>query len=269
MTYNEYLRAKNHVYLGLLGGGPRLVRRRMQVLDALPCNEFLRTHSYAIAHPHTENCRVSKNGYELTAAACFKRGDDIRYLVSAELMQSSVEDFDQEMQRRTLEILEDQKKKDEGQSNNIRSSTVVWSSFEFVKAGTDFDFTIKLNDVTDAQIGLFLHSLNRFAHKHFGGQSRNGLGRFALNDVMLVGDGVEIENIFNNNELVTTNEGIAPFMAAWDDAVATVSAAELEELLRGESKEEKVAKQAEKDAKAAASKAQKLAAKAALVLAKA
>ena len=269
VSYAEYKRAMNHPYLGLVGGGPKMIKRNMQVFDVLPCNEFLRDQQFSIAHPHEENCRLAKNGYELTAVACFKRGDDIRSMLNVDQMEAMIENFDDEMRDRAEEMLKDKKGKEEGLKNTVRSSTVTWSSFEFIKPGADFDFTIKLNKNTDAQIGLFLLSLENFAQKHIGGQARNGLGRFTLNDVMLVGSGIEIKDVFNNNKLVKTHPSIEKYLKAWDAAAAAMTSEELEEILKHESKEEKQAKNAEKQAKLDAIKATRAAEKAAAAQAKA
>jgi CRISPR type IV-associated protein Csf2 len=256
LTYKEYIDSAKHPYAGLLGGGPRLLRRRMQVLDALPVMQTLRDGGYTVKHPSGSGRNVD-NPSALTSAACFRRGDDVSALLDVDRMSDVVTEFEAQFNARQALIIEDQAKKDADEKGS-RNSTKTWSAFEFVMPGVDFDFTINLVDVTDAQIGLFLLSLDGLVKGRIGGQSRNGLGRIALKDVVIskvsqTGKTVS-DTIFNNNSLITSNEEVAGYLAAWSDAAKEMSAADLDAMMKPpviESDEEKTAKAEAKAAKKA------------------
>ncbi|OLP04485.1 type IV CRISPR-associated protein Csf2 [Rhodoferax antarcticus] len=281
LTFAEYKDSSNHPLIGLLGGGPRMLRRRMQVLDALPVMQVLREGGYSVAHPNSTGRET--NASNITYGTAFKRGDDISSLLDVDRMADTVEDFENAFFARQKLILEDKAKKDaddaakkepktvepddknkELEEKSSRYSTKAWSAFEFVAPGVDFDFTINLVDVTDAQIGLFLLALNGLSKTHLGGQSRNGLGRFKFNDVIIVdktnGDNNASEPIFNNNDLMSNHEAIAAYIAAWKTATEGITASKMDEIMRppvGESDDEKKAKADAKAAKAAEKKAGK------------
>ena len=263
MTFAEYQENSLHPYVGLFGGGPRMLRRRMQVFDALPVVGALRDGGFTIAHPNKSG--HSTNGSGITFGAAFRRGDDISALLDADRMEATVEDFEAQFQARQALIFEDQKKKD-AEEKGSRYSTKAWSAFEFIAPGVDFDFTIQLNGVTDAQIGLFLLALDGLAKEPFGGQSRNGLGRIRLQDVVIAEnkeDGLVVSDpIFNANSLIKSNSVVDGYLAAWVEASKSVTAERLDAIMKPpvvDSEEEVLAKAEAKLAKAAEKKAAKAA----------
>lgn len=261
LTYQEYQAASNDPYLGLFGGGPNMVTRRMQVFNALPANAELRDAGYSISHPVHEAIAELKG---MSSAACFKRGDDIRQMLDVDRMVDNIENFEETFNQRQQEILADLRSKADGLDGD-RNSTITWTAIEFVNPGVDFDLTFQLKDVTPAQVGLFLESLERFAQEAIGGQVRNGFGRITLNDVQI---GVQNKDtrqfnysktsVFNNNSLVREGEAKA-YLNAWKDAIEHISAAKLMELVKGTMDEKLAEKKAEKKAKAADLKAKQVA----------
>jgi CRISPR type IV-associated protein Csf2 len=261
LSYAEYLETSAHPFVGLFGGGPRMLRRRMRVFDALPVVESLRSGGFTIAHPNGFGKATS--GGNLTNGAAFRRGDDVSALLDVDRMTDTVEDFEAQHQARQLLIFEDQKAKD-AEEKGSRHSTKAWSAFEFVYPGVDFDFTIELVGVTDAQIGLFLLALDGLVKESIGGMSRNGLGRIQLNDVVIAEMKSEnssvTDTVFNNNSLVKSHADVAVYLDAWASASTEISAERLDAIMKPpvlDSEEEKLAKAAEKLVKAAAKKAEK------------
>ena len=258
-TLAEYRASSTHPLVGLLGGGPRMFPRRLRVLDALPVMSALREAGFSINHPNNSGRESSSN---LTSAACFRKCDDISALLDVDLMESTIENFEEAFEARQLLILQDKKDKDNGEKGN-RTSTKAWSAFEFVNPGVDFDFTLEMTNVTDAQIGLLLESLDQFAKTLIGGQTRNGLGRIKLQDVVLAdstGDtSFDGTSIFNNNSLIRSHRDVVPFLSAWNDAKVTITGADLDAMFKlpVDSEDEKKAKALEKAAKAEAKKAAK------------
>lgn len=248
LTYAEYTESAAHPYVGLFGGGPRLLRRRIQVLDALPVMDVLRAGNYTIPHPNGTGRNSNIQG--LTQAACFKRGDDVSALLDVERMEDSVDQFQQAFIARQAQILEDKSAKDNDLEGS-RYSTKTWSAFEFINPGVDFDFTINLKGVSDEQIGLFLMTLEKYANSCIGGQSRNGLGRIKLQDVVLVekqitGETLVTDAVFDNNSLNMGNPMVAAYQAAWVEASKSITAAQLDELMKPPAEKEKAPKASKK-----------------------
>lgn len=246
LTYAEHLETSLHPFVGLFGGGPRMLRRRMRVLDALPVVEALRSGGFTIAHPNGSG--KAMKGTNLTYGAAFRRGDDVSALLDVERMAATVQDFEAQHHARQLLIFEDQKAKD-AEEKGSRHSTKAWSAFEFVAPGVDFDFTIELVNVTEAQIGLFLLALDGLAKESIGGMSRNGLGRIKLNDVAISevvnGSVIVTDTVFNNNSLIAANSDVAGYLDAWASAAKEVSAERLDAIMKPpvvDSDEEKAAK---------------------------
>lgn len=258
LTFAEYKESASHPFVGLFGGGPRLLPRRMQVLDALPVMEELRSGGFAVRHPTPGGVGHVTDGSQLTSAAAFRRCDDVSDLLDADRMAATVEDFEEKFRARQALIFEDQKKKDADEKGS-RNSTKAWSAFEFVRPGVDFDFTINLKGVTPAQIGLFLLALEAFANESLGGQSRNGLGRICLKDVVisevLDSNTTLSDPVFNENKLIRSHPDVAGYLQAWMDAAKDLTAEGLDAMLKPpEVDEAKVAAKAARDAEKAAKK---------------
>ena len=233
MTFTEYQESSLHPYVGLFGGGPRMMRRRMQVFDALPVSEALRDGGFTVAHPNRSG-HASK-GTGITFGVTFRRGDDISALLDVDRMAATVDDFEAQFQARQALIFEDQKKKD-AEEKGSRHSTKAWSAYECIAPGVDFDFTINLNGVTDAQIGLFLLALDGLAKEQLGGQSRNGLGKFKFQDVVISEnkeDGMQVtDTIFNRNSLIKSHAAVAGYVAAWVEASQSISGERLDAMMK-------------------------------------
>lgn len=265
LTYAEYQESAEHPLIGLFGGGPRMLRRRAQMLDVLPVMTGLREGGYTVEHPGASHAGRPTNNQGITYGACFKRGDDISDLLDVDRMAASVKDFEAAFLARQALVFEDKKSKDED-AQGKRYSTKAWSSFEFIAPGVDFDFTVNLNNVTDAQIGLFLLSLDGLSKELIGGQTRNGLGRIKLQDVVIVDktSGQVSDPIFNNNCLIKDSPVASGYLAAWSEAAKEITAERLDEIMKPVvviTDEEKQAKAEAKAAAAALKKASKAAAK--------
>ncbi|MDO8728576.1 MAG: type IV CRISPR-associated protein Csf2 [bacterium] len=254
LTFAEYKEVSSHPYVGLFGGGPRMLRRRMRVLDAVPVMDSLRSSGFSVGHPRGVGKATS--GMNISRGAAFRRGDDVSALLDVDRMEGVVTDFEVQFNARQRLIIEDQLAKD-AEEKGSRNSTKAWSAFEFVDPGVDFDFTVELTDVTDAQIGLFLLSLDGLAKTSIGGQTRNGLGRIRLNDVAIAintGDNVDVtDTIFNNNSLIKADPSIAVYLNAWKIAASELSGERLDAIMKPPviaTDEEKAAKAVDKERKA-------------------
>lgn len=231
VTFSEYRKARAHPYVGLLGGGPRMMRRHVRFFNAVPYNDLTAPMFSRTKHPNfDETIHSSPNDTrKLTQCWIMNRNDDLRELVNISQAESVIEDFTSKVTARQQAIVAASTTKAEG---DPRLSTRSFSAFEFVVPGVYFPLCFEL-DVTDAQMGLFLASLDSFcATERIGGHARNGLGLFSLTDVVVTDDaGVLMgTNLFNNSRLVKENSFAAPYLQAWASAAQDIEADELEAL---------------------------------------
>lgn len=219
LLYSEYVKARQHPYLGLFGGGPRMIRRAFRAANAMPGLQSLREalHIPHIGQPMPEVRR-------LTQVAIFRRNDDLADLVNLSQAAQTLKDFESSIKVYQTAVLEGGKKDGGG-----RASSFTFSSLEFVTPGTAFDLSFDfLDDLTDAQMGLFLLSMDRFAEQDLlGGYTRNGFGRFVIDALHLDG-----EAIFRDGRLDRQHVTTQSLVQAWHDAAAQMRVEELEYLFR-------------------------------------
>ena len=235
MGYGEYVKAKAHPYLGLFGGGPRMMRKGFATYNALPALHWVREF---LSVPHAGgDVMPDIPASRLTKILFFRHNDDLAELVNLSQADGAVNNVEELLAAYHAALLEDRKNE-----RKNRVSCFAFSSIEVVLPGTSFDVVFDLrDDLTEAQVGLFLLTLDRFAQTDtLGGWGRNGFGRFVF-DRMDAGD----ESLFVNGKLNRANSWVLRKIAAWEDAAGALSAAELEQLLRaGEASREKKAKKA-------------------------
>ena len=243
VTFDEYRETRAHPYIGLFGGGPRMMRRYVRAFNAVPYMTVTRFMFERIRHPFLDDMahQTLSEPFRLFQYWISNRNDDVQELVNVSRMAASIENFEEEIIKRQALILSSKSK--DGEGNNSRYSTRSWSAFEFVVPGVVFPVSFEL-DVTDAQLALFLFALDAFTQKErLGGHVRNGLGQFSFDDVVLVEEsGNKITDIFNNSALVMDHEFIKGLSQAWVDASASLNADDLNRLFSLPVPEDKAAK---------------------------
>lgn len=258
LSYAEYKEARQHPYFGLLGGGPKMIRRSLRVSPLVPmvvdaARVGMLQHPNALDHV-TDAKRIE-------GVWAFRRNDDLRDLAKVELMESSIGDFEavyEERQQMVFKEQEEARRKREKQKNGetanssdkaqVKSSTFTYSAVEFVYPNVPFELTFELDVDGPAQLGLFLAALDSFASKErLGGHSRNGFGRFILEDAKFTQEddfAMESEpvDIFNDGRLNRDVEVVSEALAAWEDSKAGLDAESLDAFAQSSRKAKKAAK---------------------------
>lgn len=262
VKFEEYREVRQHPFIGLYGGGPRMMRRNVRVHNLVPITE-------ATEFMHQGNSRHPSFGgpadISLTYAVpkkvrmvqkfAFVRNDDLLKFVDFAMQEKVISDFEKNMTDRQQKILSDKTAK-ENDEKGSRFSTRIFSAYEYVIPGIAFPMTFEL-DVTDEQLGLFMLALDRYAaNERIGGAVRNGFGQFSMENVVLVDaeTGEVHDGIFSCGRLNRSNENVIPFLKAWDTATQSLSAERLNYLMRPPVEK---ATDEEKKEKAAAKKAAK------------
>ncbi len=234
VLFSEYREARKHPYIGLFGGGPRMMRRNVRCFNAVPYMDSTAFMAGRTKHPFLDEAvhKAAPDARRLTQFWIQNRNDDLRELVNISQAQATIKDFDQEINARQQAILADSKANSEGAESTSRHSTRSFSSFEFVVPGVYFPLCFEL-DVTPAQMGLFLVALDSFAAtERLGGHARNGLGHFSLTDVLIADDKGAIlsEKVFSDSRLDQANAFVQPFLQAWGTEAKAISGADLDRL---------------------------------------
>lgn len=233
VLFTEYREAREHPYVGLLGGGPRMMRRFVRAMNAVPYMDATAFMFGRNKHPHLDEAvhKSAQDARRLTQFWILNRNDDLRELVNVGQAQDTIQDFTEEINKRQQAILADSKSNADGDGSS-RHSTRSFSSFEFVVPGVYFPISFDLN-VSDAQLGLFLLGLDSFAAtERMGGHVRNGLGQFSLSDVVLTDDANTIvaDNLFANSRLRLDEPLIQHALKAWGTAAELLNAQDLDRL---------------------------------------
>lgn len=233
VLFSEYEESRANVYLGLFGGGPRMVRRNVRLFNAVPFNDTTVGMFGRTQHPFMDEAihKAPSDSRKLVQSWIMNRNDDLRELVNVDLAAATVRDFSKEIAERQAAILASSAKDARGEGDP-RHSTRSFTALEFVVPGVYFPICFEL-EVTDAQLGLFLVALDSFAKtERIGGHGRNGFGAFSLTDVCATDfDGNMLAtDLFNKSALNAENAFVQPLLNAWAEAAQGIEGAVLDRL---------------------------------------
>lgn len=248
ITYDEYVRATNHPFLGLFGGGPRMIKRKARTFPLIAlCDEsralLMRNRvPYDMLYDGWEQILIaympSNPARNLTMIWTYRRNDDLRDLVGISTAADTIENFEAAFAERQAAVIEDFRRgREKGEGG--KTTVFTFQAMEFILPGVAFPFIAVLDDVTDAQAGLWFRGLERFCQNEtIGGWSRNGFGVFSFENGRV--------SVLDNGELVETH-AYSPSNAAdpsaedsyrtrtvsaWLDAAETITAEEINQLMR-------------------------------------
>lgn len=255
IMFEEYREVRGHPYIGLFGGGPRMMRRNLRGYNAIPYTPETRFMFDRIGHPMFDERThaTSQDLRRLRQIWVFTRNDDLRSLTNIAQAARSVEDFETSIRDRQASILIDRHSKESGvaEQSNRNSTKTIWA-MEFVIPGVVFPLTFDL-EVNEAQLGLFLLALDSFAKsERIGANVRNGMGQFALNEVLIAdcNGAILSSGFFNNSRLLQDYHGIQDYLIAWTNARNKITGADLNRLFDprvDESKAQKTSKKAKSE----------------------
>ena len=238
--FAEIMEARAHPYIGLFGGGPRMMRRYLRVHNAVPYTEVTKFMFDRLRHPKLDDETHMTKATWLTQNWLLNRNDDLIDLVNLAQQQASIENYVEAIQQRQSAVV-DGKAKDEQEKTTAggakRESTRSFTAIEFVVPGVIFPIRMEL-DVTQAQLGLFLKTLGRFVEtERIGGFVRNGFGLFSLDDVHLVDvsetdESKRLHKVMDNNKLITTSDFMKQVLGEWETAAKELNADDLNRLFK-------------------------------------
>ncbi|WP_420213419.1 type IV CRISPR-associated protein Csf2 (plasmid) [Burkholderia aenigmatica] len=248
VTIEEVLRARENVYMGLFGGGTRILRSRFRVADLLPIIGST-IESGAVPAEYGEESDTTwlpkdfsgsapLRGDQLLIVQHLLRVDDVmrvlrpdeleKYVESA---QSVVEAYQGDLLQKRVQRGDDKKKAQNKEiaAKDVQKKSDVGNmmSIQAIAAGTPMYFQLDFSDdVSDAHVGLMLLSIRALVREQgLGGWVRTGLGQFGAR-LRLDRDG-ESFPIFDTDVAgadAALSESVGRYVTAAQDALATLSA---------------------------------------------
>lgn len=251
LSVEEALRARDNVYMGLFGGGARLLRSRYRTNDLIPViADTVALGSVPAVYADTsetnwlpQGYNGPAKGYELVETFQVLRVDDVMRVMRPDDMLRYIEDAPAAVAARQALAIEQrtQRKADKAavKAGDLKAAEVSGKrdignimSFQAIRAGTPLYCLVDFSDdVNDAHVGLMLLALRDLVREQaLGGWIRAGLGRFNA-DLKLTRNGLPLDLFKSgmNGAQAELSEQVAPYVEAALEALAKLSAAEMKE----------------------------------------
>lgn len=203
MTVGEALRAADNVYMGLFGGGARLLRSRFSVSDlmpvlqetidigAVPARFGASDDENFLPIRRTATDEVAMQGWQLVQTIQVLRVDDLQRVLRPEEIAAYIENAAEvvaKIQGKNLESRSARKaSKASAAAGEIKKSDIAGKKetgnimmFQSILAGTPMYMLVNIDDdASDAHVGMLLLCLQSLVREQkLGGWCRAGLGRF-------------------------------------------------------------------------------------------
>lgn len=254
-TVGEVLRARDNVYMGLFGGGARVLKSRYRVADLWPIiaalvelgtvpkafGEAEGSHLVPMVyHASGEEPKPASGSDLIEIVTAFKLDDVYDVARPAEILQyvenglESVAAYQGGMAEMDAKRKEDKAKAKAGEIGKSeiagKKSLKNMLTYQAIKAGTPLYFDLDFaDDASDAHIGLMLMSLELLVREQaLGGWIRAGLGKYTA-DLTLTREGVQYP-VFAQVQAAadaTLSDVVKPFIAAASEALKAISAEEM------------------------------------------
>lgn len=193
-TYDEYRAVRQHPFLGLFGGGPRLIEGRLSVDSAWPITPVTLPYVGALEE-------YAVRGH-LTHVQFMSRLDPVADMPEEDV--SLIENVEQTVTEWHNQFVSGATEDD---ARGLRS----FSAHEVVIPGVNWLWRISARKPTLAQKGLLLLALSTFGEVQIGGMGRLGYGQIKLKSLSV--DGREL---WDGRGLVDDSEAMA-WLEAWAD----------------------------------------------------
>jgi CRISPR type IV-associated protein Csf2 len=230
LTFAAFGKSGVHPFLGLFGGGPRLVRSAVQFSPLWAITNT--TLKAGIVPMRYEADRVIDERH-LLMPLFFRRVDDALEFStgSASLVVKGYSDAIVDW------MLKEGSQKKDGEDETSRSALRIrtFSAVQYVVPGTRFFFEARIDTSRTgiASLGLLIHAIAALANKQsIGGWARNGFGRFETDLSLVLPDGSRLPVLSTQDGKYSPNATglIEDALDAWAETESKLNVAELEDL---------------------------------------
>lgn len=243
-TIKEMAAARKHVFAGLFGGGARMFPSKLRLTSELMPMVAETRHLFPAKYQaHCVGSAVLRSqdgayrGSGLTSEVLLTGRDDMAAGRGGEVIENHEEAFREYMnnimgkaalkkgQKAAVQAAKKAGEKmliaDEDRAK--AESLATFATLDVINPGTRLFFSVRVEDATEAQLGLALMAIEDWANKNaLGGGSSRGRGSFVAALSLEQGGAVQVANLL---------EGDAPdYRLAGDDLVARAVAAAKAEL---------------------------------------
>lgn len=236
-TLSEISEANDHPFIGLWGGGPRMLHSKLRVDTAYPICEDTRQ---IVPSMIDSGFAAAGTGRDLVQTFFRRRNDDILSFANPKYAEATVEDFLNAIDEYQNERAKPKSDNPEDESTRgVRSFT----AYEVVSPNVPFRLAFDIHG-DYAQLGLFLNGLRRLIHdQSMGGMGRLGYGRFEVLNLMIsevdsnkspvpvFADSMDSKPVHQRYNF-STESLVQTALKAWNESKKTLSAGQLEQLYR-------------------------------------
>lgn len=248
-TTEEIINAKSHVFYGLFGGGPRMLRGNLKVSDSMPV--IVQLIESGILPEHLFDSALKGRSSGMLTIEPVIRKDDFIGVSSDDNTGSVVGNFEEIYSSKRDEALDREKSKrlkgaDSNGTAEVEDRGLNAYSFrEDVTVGVPFYFHVTI-DGTPAQVGMIINAIKKQLALGIGGRSALGFGR--VSGTLRIKSG---QDNYSDLLLIKDNEceeldPAMPFLDACAEAVGILTMVEINRYMvpefTDEEKREKAAK---------------------------
>jgi CRISPR type IV-associated protein Csf2 len=226
--------ATSNLFLGIFGGGVRMVEANRRTATAYPVCELAATLGLIPASGEKEMLPLGKE-YLLTEKIHFRRADDLMDFSRHVEAGASIAEYEGKILERAQTLAEGQTRRAEqrkaeqaGESfeRTAKSNLDGLTYLEYVIPGTEFHFSTSIDTATVglAGLGLYLRAIQNFvANGQVGGWGRNGFGQFTATLHLVDPDTGSREEICAGSKFSAFGPIAKEAHQAWTDAQLTAA----------------------------------------------
>ena len=222
-SFDEIVTMRAHPFLGLFGGGPRMLQGRLMVDSLYPIHQF----SQRIIGTDYINDSIKGS---ITEIVWTRRNDPVLQLGGAD--DAAVIDGGSQAANDWITTLLASTKAKKGKAGKQDEEAPesgdesgrglkAFNAHEVVIGGVKWLWRINVDRPTEAQVGLILLALNKLANQRIAGGHAKDYGRFVIEDVILDGESVWAQS-------GVTGQASEPFFDAIAEALDSMTSAEFE-----------------------------------------
>lgn len=185
-TFAEIAAIQRHPFLGLFGGGPRMIEGKLMVDNAWAWTGEALDLMPPEAHEWINTGRLTEIVWKRRMDPITQASED-----AAEIIEGGAEAITEWSVRANLKPAKGKKNEEEAAESDEERGLRAFNAHEVVIPGARFTWTIGTKrPLTDQQLGAVLWGIQQMHGRHLGGMSALGYGKVAIKNVLIDGESV-------------------------------------------------------------------------------